>query len=198
MINAYSSIISYQEDEWEDYLNKLALIDIFQPVINKYKNKNTLKCVIRYIVWAYSVDSEMVVLGDDWKSNKMRIWDAAQVEPIKNLYEEVVLLKSKDVIATIENWLTWQDVDVFKQLSLLKDLRVQMQLASLSDIIKSTGEVDYDAKFKCAGYSIELKKMIKDLESELIQNNVRLKEAVKDIKTASKIRQTVSPENFSR
>lgn len=198
MINAYSSIISYQDDEWEEYLNKLALIDIFQPVINKYKDKNTLKCVIRYIVWAYSVDSEMIVLGDDWKSNKMRIWEAAQVSPIKNLYEELVLLKSKEVVLTIERWLEFGDNDTFKQLKILKDLRIEMQLSCVSDIKTASGQIDYDQKFKNAEYTIDLKKMIKDLESELIQNNVRLKEAVKDIKTASKIKQTVSPEIFSK
>lgn len=30
MISAYSELLSYEGDSWEDYLNKICLIDIFK------------------------------------------------------------------------------------------------------------------------------------------------------------------------
>lgn len=184
MTQPYYSIIEYEEDDWGEFLERVCLIEIFKPVIEYYKDIGTLKCVIRYIVYAYSLESDKVILGMEWQKNKQHIFEFVLAKPIKDIYEELVLLKNPSVVAAIHNWLEFGDNDTFKQLSSLKDLRVEMQLSSVSAIKKPSMEIDYDQKFKNAEYSAKLKIMISDLESELIQNNHKLKEGVKEIKTA--------------
>lgn len=197
MISPYQSIISYEEDNWDEFLEKCLLIDIFMPIIIFYKEPHIIKCVIKYIVYAYSVQSEKIVLGMDWQKNKQQIFEFVLIKPEKDSYEDLVLLKNKAVVDTIHNWMEFQDNDTFKMLQVLKDLRVEMQISSLSRIIKSSGEVDYDQKYRNAEYSVKLKEKIKELEAELIQNNVKMKDAVREVRM-SKSKFNVGPETFAR
>lgn len=197
MVSPFHSLTSYEEDNWEDFLNKILLIDIFLPVIEEYHDKNVLKAVIRFIAYAYSPDSDKIILGRDWKKNKQEIFEFVMIKPEKSSYEDLVLLKNKAVVESIHRWVAYQDNDTFTQLQVLKDLRVEMQISALSRILKASGETDYDQKFRNAKYADDLKEMIKDLESELIQNNQKLKDAVKEVKVA-KSKFTVGPETFSK
>lgn len=195
MISAYNSLITYNGSEWEDYLEKITLYDIFKELLKAYPDKTDFTCGVKYILYTYSVDSEMIVLGSDWQKNKQKIFEACMFRPKKEFYEAFVHLNNPAVLSTIEKWLDFQDEALFKQLSLLKDLLVQMQIASVSTIFKSTGEIDYDAKMHCAQYSLDLRKMIKDLESELIQTSGKLKDAVKEYKE-SKNKKSFGLETF--
>ncbi len=186
MINPFQALVTYEEDLWEDYLSQILLVDIFSPVIKEYEDKQVLKSVIRYIAYAYSHDSDKITLGQDWQKNKQQIFEFVMIKPEKKSYEDLVLLKNKAVVESIHNWLDFQQKDTFVQLQVLKDLRVEMQISSLTAILKASGEVDYDQKFRNAGYASDLKKMIKDLESELIQNDALLKEAAKEVRQARK------------
>jgi hypothetical protein len=197
MISPFHSIISYEENDWEEYLDRILLIHVFSPVIKEYKDKDTLKGVIRFIAYAYSVDSDKIILSRDWKKNKQEIFELVLIKPEKKSYEDLVLLKNQAVVETIHRWVTHQDNATFTHLQVLKDLRVEMQISALSKILKSSGEVDYDQKFRNAKYADDLKKMIKDLESELIQNNQKLKDAVKEVRVV-KSSYTVSPATFSK
>lgn len=197
MINAYHSLVTYSDNDWQEYLERLCLIDIFKDLLNEYPDKDNLRCAVRYIMYAYSVESEMVILNKEWHKNKKDIFEAAQVMPRKGLYEDLVLLKSNAVVETIHRWLNFQDNDTFTQISVLKDLRVEMQLTCLTGIKKPSGEIDYDQKFKNAEYGVELKKMIRDLESELIQNSLKLKEAIREIRTARN-KNTIGVEMFAK
>lgn len=183
MISPFHTLVNYQEDDWQDYLEKCLLIDIFTPVIKEYKDVQVLKCVIRYIAYAYSVQSDKIVLGMEWHKNKKQIFEFVSAKPEKTIYEDLVLLKNEAVLKSVNNWLEHQDEDTFKQLSVLRDLRVEMQISALTNIRKSSGEIDFDQKFKNAEYAIKLKLMIKDLESELVQNYSELKDAVKEVRT---------------
>jgi hypothetical protein len=197
MTSPYHAILNHEEDNWQEFLEKILLIDIFMPVIIEYKDYSTLKSVIRFITYAYSVESEKIILGMDWQKNKQNIFEFSLVKPEKKLYEDLVLLKNKSVVDCIHKWLAFQDNDTFTQLQVLKDLRVEMQISSLTNILKASGETDYDQKFRNATYANDLKKIIKDLESELIQNNQRLKDVVKEVRLA-KSKFTVGPETFSK
>lgn len=196
MINAYHSLIK-NNDDWEEYLNKITLFEIFKDVIEEYKDKETITCVIRYILYAYSVESDLLILATDWQKNKENIFEQAMVIPRKEIHDDLVFLKNEKVVNVINKWLAWQDADVFRQLQTLKDLRHEMQTSCLTDIKKSSGEIDYSQKFLNAKYSIDLKVMIKDLESELVQNHPKLKDAVSEIK-AVKRKNTVGVEMFAR
>lgn len=193
MISAYSEILAYSGDEWEDYLTKICLIDIFKDLIPLFKDKEALTQAIRYIVMCYSKDSDCVVLGTDWVSNKKRIFDKVLIH--KDYYQDLILLENGIVIKTIQRWLSFQDSAVYSQLIMLKDLQQEMQDSANSSIKKANLEIDYDQKFKNAKYVNELKIMIDDLEQELIQNNPKLKEATKELSKA-KAKNTLGLEAF--
>jgi hypothetical protein len=193
MINAYSDILSYSGDEWEDFLTKICLIDIFKDLIPLFKDKEALTQAIRYIVMCYSKDSDCVILGTDWVSNKKRIFDKVLIH--KDYYPDLVLLENGIVIKAIQRWLSFQDSAVYSQLIMLKDLQQEMQDSANSSIKKANLEIDYDQKFKNAKYVNELKIMIDDLEQELIQNNPKLKEATKELSKA-KAKNTLGLEAF--
>lgn len=197
MISPYQSIVNYEEDNWQEFLDKCLLIDIFMPVIKEYSDPQVLKCVIRYIVYAYSVQSEKVVLGMEWQKNKQEIFQFVMIKPEKDSYESLVLLKSKAVVEAIHKWLAFQDNDSFTQLQVLRDLRVEMQISSLTNILKASGEIDYDQKYRNAEYAVKLKEKIKELEAELIQANSKMKDAVREVRVA-KSKFTVGPEYFSK
>jgi hypothetical protein len=195
MISPYSSIVSYQNDDWEEYFDRIAMIEIFKPVIDAYKTDRVrLRCVIQYILHCYSVDSEKVKLGIDWHINKKEIYEDTCI-PMKDIYEQTVLLKSEAVLETINRWLAYQDSEIHAEMAMAKDLKMEMQLTANSPIRKSSGEIDFDQKMRNATYVTELRKKIKDLESEYIQNNIKLKDAVKEFKGARKNKSTLSAVN---
>lgn len=193
----FHSIVSYEEDSWEQFLEQIMLIDIFMPVIKHYENKDTLKCVIRYIAYAYSLNSDKIILGMEWQKNKQQIFEFVLAKPEKTIYEDLVLLKSAAVLETIHRWLEFQENDTFKMVQTLKDLRIEMQLSSVSNIKKASLETDYDQKFKNAEYANKLKLMIKDLEAELVQNDHRLKDAVREV-NIKKSKDTLHVERFAK
>ena len=198
MISAYNSLVNYQEGEWEDYIDRLSLIDIFGPLLKAYPDKGDFTCVVKYILYAYSVESEMLVLGADWTKTKRKIFEKASIKPERKFYEDLVHLKNRAVLETIQRWLDYQDDDVFTTLSIMKDLRAEMQLTCLTDIKTAGLEINYDQKYKNAGYSIELKKTIKDLESELIQNSTKLKDSVKEFREANRSAKSFGLETFMK
>lgn len=197
MIQSYQELISYKEDEWQDFLERICLIEIFMPVLTAYTDKDTLKCVIRYIVYTYSKQSDKVQLGVETLKNKEQIFEFVMVKPEKKLYNDLVLLESSAVIESVHKWLDYQDSGVWKQLCVLKDLKVEMQQAANSAIKKASGEIDYDQKMKNAEYATKISGMIKELEAELIQNDKTMKDVVKEVRSNKKTN-NVGPETFSR
>ena len=182
MISAYNSLITYNGSEWEDYLERLSFIDIFGGLIKEFPDKGDFTCVIKYIVYAYSVESDMVVIGQDWDKTKKKIFEKVMARPKEDMYRALVHLQNDKVLKAIEKWLQYQNNEVWETLQTAQDLRAEMKLSCLTPIKKSSGELDFDQKHKNLMYCIELRKTIKELESELIQNSVTLKEAVKEIR----------------
>lgn len=184
MTNPYFSLINYEQDEWSDYLDKLCLINIFKPIIDEYgNNKITLNGTIRYILMAYSVESESITIGMEWVKNKQEIFNKTLLD--KSKYDDLVLLKNKAVLITIKRWLDFQDNEQFSTWSMLKDLIVEMRIAANSDIKKATGEIDYETKKKCADYVIELYDRVKEVEAKFIQSHPKLKEGYKEFNQAA-------------
>lgn len=198
MISVYSSIVNYTEGDWEQYLDRIAMIDIFGPLLKEYPDPGDFSCVVKFILYAYSIESEMLVIGADWVKTKRKIFEKVCLRPWGSVYEDIVLLKNPSILETIKKWMDYQDNDLFEQLQILKDLRAEMQLTCLTPIKKSGGEIDYDQKYKNAQYSVELKKTIKDLESELIQNSSILKDSVKEYREVKRGAQTFGWETFMK
>lgn len=197
MISPYQALTTYEQNDWQEFLEKCLLIDIFMPVLEEYKDPQTLKLVIKYIVFAYSAQSDHVVLGKEWLDNKKQIFEMLMFKPVDEFYDDMVMLANPAVIRSINNWLEFQDKPTFKQMQVLKDLKIEMQTSCLSSIKKASMEIDYDQKFRNAEYASKLQEKIRELEAELIQNNVKLKEAVKEVK-AAKVTFNVGPETFSK
>lgn len=195
MISIYNDIISYEGDEWEDYLNRICIIDIFKDFIPRFKDKALLTQAIRYVVWTYSKQSDCVILGDDWLLNKKRIFDRTLLPD--EYYEDLVLLQNPMVVKTIQRWIDFQDNELMTTIYSLKELMIEMRISSNSNIKNAALETNYDQKYKNANYAIELKLKIADLESELIQNDNKLKEAVREVRTAQKNKNTIGAETFA-
>jgi hypothetical protein len=200
MINPLQELSTYTGDDWSEYLDSISLFEIFKDLIVKYQaNPSLLKGIIRYIVWAYSKDSDKIILGADWGENKKRIFEAAQLPPMEDVLRNVVFLADDIVLVTIKRWIEFQDDDTWKELMMLKDLRSEMQLSANSLLKSGNGDaVNYDQKFKNAKYSIDLALMIKDCESKLLQNDPKFKDAVREVKQRSKSNISISPESFAK
>lgn len=195
MTEVYTALITYGQDDWEDYLERLTVFDVFKDLLDEYTDRDIFKSVVRYILAAYSIQSEWIITSTDWKTNKKKIFEGICVQPVVNLYEDLILLRNDTVRETVHKWMEWQDNDTFTQLQILKDLKAEMQLSCLSDIKTPSNEINYDQKFKNAKYVGELSAMIKALEAALMQNDEKFKEAIKEIKPKGK--QTLGVEHFA-
>lgn len=214
MINAFSELTTYQGNAWEEFLEQCSVIHIFKPILDRFTDNGVRRPVIQYIVRCYSLDSPDLVIGMEWGKNKKIIFEKLMLPPL--MFHELVLFdnifedgkgefelqekweKDKDIEAiklSINRWLNNQDSEVFVQWAVLRELRQEMQNSATGPIKKSSGEIDYDQKFKNAKYANDLRDMIKDLEDELIQNSTLLKEAVKEVK-AKKTKTTFGVESF--
>lgn len=187
MINAYSQIVSYEEDNFQDFLDRLELIDIFMPVIKAYSDKQIAKAVIKYIVYCYSVNSEKVTQGDDWGRNKKRIFESCMFPPVSapiNYYNDMVHLQSEAVVASARKWIDFQDNDTFAELMMLKDLRFQLMVSATADIKNAAMEINYEQKHKNALHVVELNEIIKNTEARLLQNIPTFKGQSKEVHSA--------------
>lgn len=175
-----NDLINYDGTDWEQYLNKLALYDIFKDLCEEYGNdKCILTGLIRYVTWTYSVDSNKIVLRQEWLANKKRIFKAADLPP--SMEQDVVYLKNKTILYTAKRWLTSQNDENFSTYTMLNDLIMEMRVAANLPVLKSTGEIDYKTKMDCASYVIELMVKKSEIEQKFIQNNEKLKEAYKEV-----------------
>lgn len=195
MTNPYRAITTYEGLDWQPFLTELGLWEIFDGLFAYYASPGLTTKVIRYIAWAYSEQSEKIITGMDWQENKRKIFDLAGLPG--TLWEPIGRLTDPNVVKTIHKWLDLQGGKAFIQLQSIKDLAMEMRIASNTDIRKANNEVDYDQKRRNATYARELDEQAQELESELIQNSPRLKETVKEAKYVRK-RQTTGPEEFAK
>lgn len=186
MIIPTNDLINYDGTDWEQYLNKLALYDIFKDLCEEYGNdKDILTGLMRYLIWCYSVDSNKIVLRQEWLANKKRIFKAAELPAV--MEQDVVYLKNKTILYTAKRWLNSQNDENYCTFAMLNDLISEMRIAANSPIKKSitrdnpSGEIDYDAKRKCAESVIDLLAKKAEVEQKFIQNNDKLKEAYKEV-----------------
>jgi hypothetical protein len=199
MISAFKELTTYDGDEWQEFLEKICLIEIFKEVILEYNSEPGLvKCIIRFIVWAYSKDSDKVILGDDWLINKKRIYESADLPLTAEMENAILYYQDEAVLSAIKKWVSWQNNDAYKEITMLQDLRTEMQISANSNIRNAQAEINYDQKFKNAKYSIELYQMIKDAESNLLQNDPKMKDGYNEVKKASKGKINIGPETFAK
>jgi hypothetical protein len=208
MINAFQEITSFEGENFNDYLAEITLFTIFEPVFAEYMDPVFCKKVVLYIVYANSVDSSKIGVGNDRRRELNKIFKDLEIPPNgphpfdpdmgeRDFYTEIVLMTNSSVVTSIERWLQHKDNRQLEYLFTLQNAYVQHQSASLKDIRKASGEIDYDQKFKCIEYMMKLKKMIADAESELQQNDPKLKQAYEEVKTAKQKIKTLGPEAYA-
>lgn len=185
MINQYSQIInSRDEEDFEETLTKMHLMEIFKCLLDEFPDVNTFKKIVQFIVWGYSPESEMLfVQGLSWDKLSKKIFDKTCLDEC--YFEDVALLKSDNVQKSIHKWLKFCNDEHFTQYSTFRDLRSQMLRYSLSTMLKTSGEVDINAKMDAAKYSKELLQMMDDALQTFIQNHPKLKSSISALDKAS-------------
>jgi hypothetical protein len=190
MIAPYNSIIKSEEEDFEEYLRKIHLIDIFKPLLEEFGDKDLFKGVVRFIAYGFSMDSDMLqTQGNTWGKIAERIYEKAGLpddrEQKDGVYNSVCLLQSDNVLETIERWLLFQNEENWTQFTHYRDLRRQFLALSLSDMKKATGEIDIEAKMKAAVYSKDLLKMMEDARDAFVQNHPKLRGSVESFNKAT-------------
>lgn len=192
MVNPVKAVGEYKGADFLSYLEKLQIYDIFECLFQAYPNDIPLvQGIVKYIVYAYSLDSEHVIIRADWGTTKKSIFEYVMLP--HGLYGDIVLLESAAVAQAISNWLDSQDNAVYTELKKLKDLKRQY----LDSLSKPVLDVSYDQKFTNAKNSQQLTVMIKELENELIQNSDKLKAAAAEVRSFRK-KNVVGPEKFAK
>lgn len=196
MISAYQHLIRYSGNDWEAHIESISLNDVFGGLLKEYTDRGDFGCIIKYVLYAYSSESDMLIIGSDWIKTKRKIFERCSVMPKDSFYEDLIHLKNKIVLDCIQKWLDYQDEAVFTLLQTLKDLMAELQMSCLTEIKKSSGEIDYTQKYLNAGYVADLRNRIKDLESELIQTSALLKDSVKEFREAKRANKSFGLETF--
>ena len=183
MINPYNALTT-NECNWVPFLEKLGLFDVFGELTASYYDTEATTQIIKFIVWTYSANSTQLTEGMEWEANKRNNYRLAGLP--QGLWEPVGLLKDPTILRATHRWLDWQEEPVFKQLQCLRDLKLEMQLSCVGKVVKSSGEIDFDQKFKNAQYALDLDAMIQQLENQSILNDPKLKDAIQETNYSKK------------
>jgi len=177
MINALVSIVSYNGDDFGEYLDKIHLSDIFGPLLLDEKVGPYASSIAKYIVWGYGMDSDMLSTeGYNWGKLSQLIFTKAKLPA--DLFEDVVELKNDAVIDAIQNFLDYQNDENWVQYCTYRDLRAQMLKSAVGSILNASEETNYEQKMKNAIHSRDLLSLMNVAKETFIQNHGKLKGSV--------------------
>lgn len=165
-ISVYASVLknySLPVEEFFEYCNGLCP-EIFLPILEAYQGKDVAKIALLYIMHAYSIDSEAVLLESNWAKNKKAIADKVQLPD--HMWNDLVMLKSKPVQQVIRDYLSFQQDDDWKHLQMNRDVY----------------ELTIDAIYVGKGEGVDFSDIIskRKLAGELRDEITQLQEAFKD------------------
>lgn len=184
MTNIYYDIVNYENDDFEEYLRRILIYDVFKNIIEEYADTIIAKKVIRYILYAYSMDSEMLSPnGNNWSKVSEQILEVVGL-PIE-LYDDVLLLQNQSVLLTIQRWLQYQNNEMFTNYITYRDLRREMLASSLSKIKAASDEINYEQKMKNAIHAGTLLQMMNEAMESFIQNHPKLKASAETLNRAN-------------
>lgn len=202
MIAPFQSIIKYEEDDFEDYLKRVYLFDIFKPLLEEFGDPSLFKAVVKFIVFGYSMDSDMLMTqGNTWSKVSDTIYERVELPEDKDnpdgIYYQVCHLKSQAVREAIERFLIFQNDENWNQYIHYRDLRKEFLFLSLSNMKKATGEIDIEAKMKAIVYSKDLLKMMEDAKDGFIQNHPKLRGSVEALNKVNNNKNSRSPGSYA-
>lgn len=187
MIDPYSNLIKSEEPDFEEYLKRIHLIKIFEPLLEEFPDKEIFKGVVKFILFGFSVNSDMLLTqGYTWGNICNKVYERAELPDDVEVYEKVANLGSDAVRDTIENWIRFQNDENFCNFTHFRDLRRQFLALSLSDMKKATEEIDIEAKMKAVVYAKDLLKMMEDAKETFIQNHPKLRGSVDAVNRVNK------------
>jgi len=171
MINPYTAILEYSKPDLKEYLGKIDLLTVFQPVVREFKDASIFRGVVKFILYAYSLDSEVLhTMGNTWLGASK-----TGLPENEDVFEKVANLKSGNVQEAIENWLNFQNNEAFTQYCHYRDLRKQcLQDSRTADKLKDRK----DALI----YSKELLGLMDEAKSGFIENSDLLKPSIQEFK----------------
>lgn len=181
VVSLYKELAHLEPEQFEAKIERMDL-DLFDLL--KVEHPKHWFGITKFILLAFSHDSEMLMLNDDWEMSKKKIYNKVGLPKEEEIFNMVVQLNSTAIYQTVNNYLNFQQAREFKHLTSLKELYEQM----LSSIYKF--DVDYDQKRKNSKYAFELWNEIEVYEQRAEQKygngfSERKKEAEALIKTAS-------------
>lgn len=197
MINPYQCIVDYEgdDDSFDEYLQEVHIFSIFEGLLTEFSEKKIFKGVVRYIVWAYSPESNMLLLnGETFEKTSDRIFKKTGLP--NDLYDAVALIKSEIVQAAIQRWLKFLNEEEYTNYVHFRDLRREMLASSIGSIVKSTSEQDYEQKMKNAVHARELLEMMKEALQKYIQNSPKMKKGMNYFDNVIVTKNTASVEDF--
>lgn len=198
MINLYQEITQFDGVNFHDHLKRIGAFDIFEPIFtSRFFDDNIVQIKsCQYIAYTHSSESPKLSVGGDRRKMLNAVFKSLGVGD--EFYQALVCLEHPAIVESIKKWMDKKDDRQLEFLFTLQNAYVQQQKASLEMLKKSDLiTIDYDQKMKCIEHMVELKKMIKDAESELQQNDPKLKQAYEEVKNAAKKSQTLGVENFA-
>lgn len=197
MINAYTSIINYSDEQqaFDEYLKQKYLFDIFKELLIDFPDVEIFKGIVKYVLWAYSLESEMLLMnGETFEKTSRRIFNKTLLP--ESVYVDVALLDNASVRNVIQRWLQYQNEEEFTNYCHFRDLRREMLSSSIGSILKSTGEQDFEQKMKNAYHAKELLEMMKEALAKYVQNSPKLKNSIKAFDGVMLNKNTATVEDF--
>ena len=107
MTNPFHDIVNYNDGYFEDYLEKLSVLFVFEPVFNEYPDKAISKKVVKFICLCFSIESPKISVGGDRRTEKSNIFKELfgelklLDEQKQTLYEDLVYLKNDKVVDSV-------------------------------------------------------------------------------------------------
>lgn len=199
IINVYKELLQYEDvaGDMVGRIKELGLFDIFEKLDNYYFHQSQLfNRALFFILHAYSLDSKFHVFGQDWFAIKASIANKVGIsveEPFVEretgvdkiekilLWDDLMILKSKACVDTINNYLLYQGNKNFRHLIVIKEQYEQMISGALDPIVKSSGEIDFDQKNRNRTYATQILSEINEWESKIANENVSLKDAMAEM-----------------
>jgi hypothetical protein len=198
MISLFNEIVNYDGVNFQDHCERIGVSYIFEPIFTStvYDDNELHIKIAKYIALTHSIESHKLTMSGDRRKEIHAVFKEFGIDD--EHYNGIVLLKDRDVVKSVQLWMSKQDNRQAEYLFTLQNAYVQQQTAALDNLKKPDGiSTDYDQKMRCIEHMTELKKMIKDAESELQQNDPKMKAAHQEVKRAA-AKTTLSIEHFAK
>lgn len=169
--------ITQYEGSGEDIrlvIDELGLYDVFKPLFESVKFANDVSLqtsTVFFIVHLYSRNSKPHVLGASWGQVKR-----AMAKRLKITDKTIIKVEDKDVLATIFNYLRFQNYRLLLHIITLKEQYEKMLLASIE-------EVEHKQRFECGTYADKLYERIATFEKILRDEESSTAEKIEEVET---------------